>query len=627
MSAPRRSRRSDRTPAFFKAVADGTYDWESWMDDLGRLRWVNPAVERISGYSIDACFAMEDYPLPIVAPEDRPIVERVLATARAGGSGNDIEFRMLEPGTRRVHWGAISWQPFRGPRNEPLGFRTSVRDIDERKLAEARLRQAMVNAEQANRAKSEFLAIVSHELRTPLQTIAGYSDLLSLADLPRRELHYVRVLRQQNEALSRIVGDLLDLSSLQAHTLQLKNDHVDLRNLLAKIHSAEAPRARAKGLTLRRQIDEDVPRIVVGDDVRLREVLSNLIGNAVKFTEHGNVTVRMTSRAQGRVAVVTFTVTDTGIGIPVEDHPHLFTPFFQADSSTGRRFGGTGLGLAIAHRLVELMGGTIAVESAAGRGAAFLVSIPFVVETRLRAPARPRGAALADHGENGGDQFPPRRILLVDDSAAAREVGAELLLTLGRTVSVAASGAEALEKAAEQPFDVVLLDLQMPGLDGFEVARRLRAGASNPALPRPRVVALTASALTRRGEAAELFDAILQKPMRLADLATFLGLPTPTRAAPDDAAILDRLRSRFGPEARAIARAIRAAARGEDRSALAAAAHKAKGLALLVGARDAAKRAEALSELALRPRSRWSALTVSQNALLSSLRGVSFHPD
>jgi PAS domain S-box-containing protein len=625
-----------RTEAFFQAVADGTYDWESWMDQRGRLRWVNPAVERISGYGVDACYAMIDYPLPIVLPEDRPVVERVLSTARAGGSGNDVEFRMLEHGTGRVRWGAISWQPFRGPRNEPLGYRTSVRDIDERKQAEVRLRQAMVAAEQANRAKSEFLAIVSHELRTPLQTIAGYSDLLGLADLPPRERQYVRVLKQENESLLRLVGDLLDLSSLQAHTLELRTGNVDLRELLAKVLAADAPRARAKGLTLRPRVDETVPTTVLGDEVRLREVLSNLIGNALKFTAEGGVTVDVTSRRTGSTASVTFTVRDTGIGIPADKQQHLFTPFFQADSSTGRRFGGTGLGLAIARRLVELMGGTIVVASDEGRGAAFSVEIPFVVAKRSRGKASPPTKAAKRARPTA-----PRRILLVDDSAAAREVGCELLVALGRTVSVATSGSEALAKLEHEAFDLVLLDLQMPDVDGFAVARILRESQKVKG-PLPRIVALTASALDAEGvlaagrEPTELFDAILQKPMRLGDLAAFLGVSLPARRSPaptsstknelaavrtaDGTSLLDRLRLRFGPEVRDLAHALRAAGDGNDRRALGEAAHKAKGLALLVGASDAVELAEELGRLAARPRVRRAMLASARSKLVTALR-------
>src|SRR5688572_1688923 len=342
----------------FRALADFTYDWESWLDETGRVRWVNPAITRLTGYSVDEALAMHDYPLPLVVPEDRPVILAVLERARQGLTGNHVEFRVLQKdGSER--WTAISWQPLWTETGEALGVRTSVRDIDQHKKLESALETALRRAEAANRAKVEFLANVSHELRTPLISILGYAELLRAGSQDPKQKRFLATIASQGRQLERLVSDLLDFSTLGAGSLPLRPSTVRADEVLRETVRAILPRARDKGLDIEANL---APGPLVSlDAARLTQVVSNLLDNAVKYTETGQITVQ--SQFEDSSSVLRVVVEDAGPGFPEGLDP--FEPFRQASAHQG----GVGLGLAIAKRLCHAMGGDLIRDRGALGGA------------------------------------------------------------------------------------------------------------------------------------------------------------------------------------------------------------------------------------------------------------------
>jgi PAS domain S-box-containing protein len=495
----------------FRSIADATYDWESWMSPEAALLWVNPAVERITGYGVAESLAMDRYPLPMVAPEDRARIEQVLQTARSGSSGNDVEFRVLRK-DGGLRWAAISWQSFGDEAGRSLGFRTSIRDIHERKLAEKRLHEALAIAEQSAAARQAFLANTSHELRTPLQSILGYAQLLAAGELDAEERRKLDIIVQQTESLLSIVSNVLEMAALQVKSPEIVEEEFDLRRKVADVIEAVRPLTTGKALEIHSDVAPRVPRRVRGDRLRVRQVLTNLIANAVKFTDRGRVDVRVTRTAAGRIR---FVIEDTGIGIARDDLARLFLPFERADEAVRRGYGGTGLGLSIAKALTDAMGGTLTAASPRRGGSRFTLELPL--------------PAVEGRGASGGETRASSRrarrttVLVVDDSPVGRELVCEMLQGLGAEVRSAATGAEAVAEVMASSPELVLMDLQMPDLDGATTAQLIRA-QTPPGAPRPRIVALTANAFGRAqalGSSGGM-DGYLVKPARIADLRALL---------------------------------------------------------------------------------------------------------
>jgi PAS domain S-box-containing protein len=527
----------------FRAIADYTYDWESWIDRRGKTRWVNPAVERMTGYTVEECLKMRSYPLALIHPDDR---ERVRSELRSRPSANDVEMRVLHK-DGSVRWVAMSWQPI-----GTLGYRTSVRDIHHRKKGEEALREAKQRAEEADRAKGEFLAVMSHEIRSPMQAISGYSQLLARTELSERQRQYVDVILRENAALLRIVDDVLDFSSLQTGALSIDRAPFDYREVVREVVDATRPKAEAKGVDVRARVSADFPPRVIGDRHRVRQVLLNLVDNAVKFTAKGGV--RIDVRYGGEV---TTRVSDTGIGIPRDKMKTLFRMFSQVDSSTSRRHGGSGLGLAICKRLVERMRGSIAATSARGKGSTFTFVLPL---------ASAGAGSVEERGRPAPKTSTPLSVLVVDDSAVARDVACEFLSALGHRAEAVSSGRQAIARVKKKDYDLVFLDMQMPGLDGRATAEAIRRVTRAPAL-----VALTANVFQDRAG----FDAVLTKPLELEHLSETIARTS--------------LRARVGREgAQVLKRLERARKKADKRFA----AHQLKGLALIIGAHDLAAAAD-----------------------------------
>ncbi len=515
-----------------KSVLDAAADGIVTTDDRGRIALSNPAAACMFGYSAAELLG-------------RPLAELTSLIPAPSTEGEGSEAKPDLPGHEFI---GLRRDGSSFPLEMTLGGNTHVlRDISVRKEQEQAIRKLNATLEQkveertrqlaqASAAKSQFLANMSHELRTPLNAILGFGQLLRRCLHDPEEQNVLRQMQSAGDALVRIIDDILDLTRIEADQVRLEQKPFTVADCLGQVENLMQGSARDKGLRLQFGPVEQLPRPVLGDALRLQQVLTNLVGNALKFTEQGDVAVRLLrvgDTSQG--PRLRFEVRDTGIGIDPVTVNRLFRPFTQADESSTRRYGGAGLGLVISRRLVELMGGTIGVESRVGEGSTFWCEIPFVWARDGEAPT---AAGSDSPPADEGPRLTGLRVLVVDDSALNRLLVERALRQEGALPTLAGDGQQALQilKARPDAVDVALMDIQMPVMDGLEATRAIRADAALARLP---VIAFTAGVMAEDRKAAEAagVDGFLAKPVDIHWLVSTLAPYVP--AAPVESTVED----------------------------------------------------------------------------------------
>ncbi len=532
-SERRLTEESRRAEAMFRGLLESAPDAIVVMGADGLIRLVNRQTEVLFGYSRDEL---------VGEPVERLIPERFAAhhpqrrsgyftapAVRAMGANLELAARRKDGSEFPVD---ISLSPLET--EEGVLVSAAVRDVTDRKRAEEELRDreeqlaaARDQALEASRLKSQFLANMSHEIRTPMNGVLGMAELILTAELPAEQRARMMDLKESGQSLLKIINDILDFSKMEAGKLELEEDTFDLKASAESVLSLLTAAAVSRGIQLNLNVDPGTPRWVRGDSVRFRQILLNLAGNGLKFTRQGGVTVDI-APANERIRVC---VTDTGVGIDPAAKERLLEPFSQGDASTTRQFGGTGLGLAICSQLVHLMGGTMDFVSELGQGTRFWFEVELPAAEPPAAVAPRAGAEHPARSNGEGSVRRGGRILLVDDVAVNRIVAQGLLENLGYEVQTAESGAEALAKVEQGDYLAVLMDCLMPGMDGYETTRRIRAlGGSVQTIP---IIALTAAAMSGDRERclASGMDDYISKPLDPSSLKAALDRQTAGRSS------------------------------------------------------------------------------------------------
>ncbi|WP_171013669.1 response regulator [Chitinivorax sp. B] len=504
----------------------GTWDWQPHIDEvIFAGRWMS-----MLGYAEHELPQKSATWLQLMHPEDRPTAEAALHAHFRGEIGiYAVRFRMK---TKQGNWkwinsiGKVVKRAADGTPTHMLGIHV---DIDEIKQQEIALEAARQEAEAASRAKSEFLANMSHEIRTPMNAVIGFSNLLADTPLSTEQHEYTEAVRTASDALLTLINDILDLSKIESGKLELEIIEFDPRQLLESVMGMAAERARSKGLELTHLVQPSVPFRLIGDPSRLRQVVLNLVNNAIKFTEQGEVTVRaQATPCEDCADKVCFkvTVSDTGIGIPTAIQQRLFNPFSQADASTTRRFGGTGLGLSISQRLIDAMHGQIGVDSEEGEGSTFWFEVPLAYTNRRVLLVPPADLA-------------GKHCLVVDDNPTNRELLTLQLAEAGITVEALEGGEAALARLAmpEADFQMAVIDMQMPHMDGVELGQHIRNMPRWRSLPMVMATSLAMHGHSRLA-AESGFDGYITKPIRQEQLLECLRLVLNRQTRPEETGLI-----------------------------------------------------------------------------------------
>jgi PAS domain S-box-containing protein len=561
---------SQAIPGRVRSALDTLAEGLLVLDRRNYIVLANQAFAALIGKSSDELLGQDAARLAWATAEGAPIPAGGFPWARALSERTPrrSDILHLQGADAKRHTFIVNSSPVLGSSGRPSGVLVSFEDVTQLHENEAELQQAKERAEAANRAKSEFLANMSHEIRTPMNSILGFTELLKRG-YGRSEVEakkYLNTIHSSGRFLLGLINDILDLSKVEAGHLEVERIPCAPHIVCAEVVHVLAVKAREKGVAVDVAASTDIPETIHSDPARLRQVVTNLVGNAIKFTEHGSVTVSL-AVASRTASTLTISVSDTGIGVSPDKLPTLFDPFVQADASITRRFGGTGLGLAISRRFVRALGGDIVATSEPGKGSTFTVTLDTgsLAGVRWLRPDEIAGLTEPDVAPASTQwQLPAARILVVDDGPENRELVSLVLQEHGLQVDEAENGALGAEKALAHAYDAILMDMQMPVLDGFEATCLLRAkGVTTP------IIALTANAmkgfeqevlaagcslyLTKPIDIDRLIETlagILQGTKTAEDVAT---LPAQTRTAPiveTPSAVVVPLRSRYAGKPR-----------------------------------------------------------------------------
>jgi PAS domain S-box-containing protein len=472
----------------------------------GRIEWVNEGFERLSGWQADEVIGsfgdmLLDDSISGLNPESEHY--RSMIASKTSVQYESLNFHKDGKG----YWVLTTLTPIFGSDGEVEHIIAIDSNITDRKKAEDELLKAKLHAESLARTKQEFLANLSHEIRTPMNAIVGIVQLLADSELNSEQREYLRSIEFASDNLLNIINDVLDLSKLEAGQVVYERIPFNVKEVVTRTADIFRLKAQEKGLLLEVSHDDEIPATVNGDPTRLNQILANLISNALKFTESGSVNVsKRLLKDTGAGVVLEFEVSDTGIGIALENQRKIFESFGQADSDTTRKFGGTGLGLTIIKRLAEDMDGSVGLKSALGQGSVFTVTLPFTLEeasaVRKDGQEQPTADLALLSGTHG---------LIAEDNELNRMVATRFLEAAGIVVACAVNGLEAVQMAADKDYDFILMDIQMPEMDGYEAARRIRSSGS-----RVPIIAMTAHAFSGEREKciAAGMDSYLTKPVR-----------------------------------------------------------------------------------------------------------------
>ncbi|MEB3227233.1 MAG: ATP-binding protein [Synechocystis sp.] len=459
---------------------DGLWDWDIAKGTI----YYSPVWKKILGYQPAAIPFIDPQWLTQVYPDDRQNFEKSITDQFQGKSDMFSETLRLKHGNGQYLWVDIKGNCLRDEEGKVYRLVGTITDITDDKEVEAELRQAKENAESANRTKSEFLANISHEIRTPMNAILGFCELLQGSLESPRSRSYLEAINVSSKTLMTLIDDILDISKIEAGKLILQHEFLDLREILAETKQIFLQKAQNKGINLVTQLSCPVPPVIYFDELRLRQILFNIVGNALKFTETGQVAIEMVGTCQGPdLMQLTIRVADTGIGIAPEDQARIFDVFTQSEGQSTRKYGGTGLGLTITKRLTLLLGGSLTVDSQLGQGSVFTLNFPAV--QRGEDPdtiVPPSTDSLA--------QFAPLRVLVVDDVESNRQLLQGFFEVTGHQAVTLDSGMAAITLCQEEVFDLILMDLMMPEMDGNVAIAEIRRTGKVPTVP---IVMVTAS--------------------------------------------------------------------------------------------------------------------------------------